>query len=268
MKLFISWSGIRSKKIAERLNEFLKGFLQGSEPFFSDEDIAKGAKWFETISDQLEQTNFGIICLTKENRSSPWIFFEAGALAKNLKIANVCPILFGLDYSDVEGPLSQFQLAAFNKPDIHKLCGSINSKLSRQLDYKTFDKLFDTLWPEAEKDIWEIISDDLPQLQVSGKSNKEILEDIWYQVRKLNYTETQALNDKFVEQLVEGLKSHVSSLVENNLASELSTLQEVLSPIEYLISQVKDTSIKASLIKRYEKTKSQITTPAQIRVLS
>lgn len=258
MKLFLSWSGIRSKKIAERLDEFLKGFLQGSEPFFSEGDIDKGTRWFDTISTQLEQTNFGIICLTKENRSSPWIHFEAGALAKNLERANLCPILFGLDHSEIEGPLSQFQLTAFNKIEIYKVCAVINSKLEKKLDDRTFNRLFDTLWNEAEKEIKQIIDDDLPELQVSGKSNKEILEDIWHQIRRISYTEAQALNDKFIEQLIDALNSHISRMVSNGLASELPSLQKILSPIEHLISEVREKSIKNSLINKYEAIRSQI----------
>lgn len=258
MKLFISWSGIRSRRIAERLNEFLKAFLQGSEPFFSDGDIDKGVRWFDTISTQLEQTNFGIICLTKENRSSPWIHFEAGSLAKNLDMANLCPILFGLDHSEIEGPLAQFQLTAFNKTEIYRVCTVINSKLERKLEDRTFNKLFDTLWYEAEKEITQIIDDDLPELQVSGKSNKEILEDIWHQVRRISYTETQALNDKFTEQLIDAISSHVSHMVESGHISDLSSLQKILSPIEHLLSEVKDKSIKTSLIGTYEKIRVKI----------
>lgn len=258
MKIFISWSGVRSKKIAERLYDFLKSLLHGAEPFFSGEDIDKGMKWFETISVQLGQANFGIICLTRENWSNPWILFEAGALAKNLETANVCPVLFGLDYSDIEGPLSHFQLTTFNEDEIRRMCRLINSKLGKSLDSKTFDNLFGLLWPKAEIEIVGIVNDDLPQYQVSGRTNREILEDIWRQLRRISYTEEQELNDVFVRKLVDGLQSHLDNLQQAGFAKGIETLQGILGPIEYLIGQIKDGATKSSLIKEYEKFRSQV----------
>ncbi len=37
---------------------------------------------FISWSARLQETDFGIICLTPENVSAPWLLFEAGALAR------------------------------------------------------------------------------------------------------------------------------------------------------------------------------------------
>ena len=80
MRIFISWSGDLSRELGEAIRDWLPGVLQSVKPFFTPNDIEKGARWNKDISNELEQSSFGIFCLTKENLSRPWIMFEAGAL--------------------------------------------------------------------------------------------------------------------------------------------------------------------------------------------
>jgi len=84
MKLFISWSGKLSHKIAKELQEWFPLVINQLEPFVSGESIKKGDRWILDIFSELEQSNFGIVCLTKENLLESWIMFEAGALSKNI----------------------------------------------------------------------------------------------------------------------------------------------------------------------------------------
>lgn len=53
MKAFISWSGDTSKRIAEVLRGWLPTVLQMVEPYFSPDDIAKGAHWQTDIGKEL-----------------------------------------------------------------------------------------------------------------------------------------------------------------------------------------------------------------------
>jgi hypothetical protein len=84
MRLFISWSGDLSHRIAECLFEWLPMVLQGLEPYMSSESIEKGARWSSHIGKELEEARFGLVILTKENLSSRWLHFEAGAVAKSV----------------------------------------------------------------------------------------------------------------------------------------------------------------------------------------
>lgn len=84
MKVFLSWSGERSKAVAELLNDWLCCVIQAARPWVSTRDLDRGSLWFGEINEQLKDTSIGIICLTQENRVRPWILFEAGALAKGL----------------------------------------------------------------------------------------------------------------------------------------------------------------------------------------
>jgi hypothetical protein len=49
----------------------------------------------------LDEYEFGIVCLTAENLTAPWIMFESGALAKKLGKTRLGPVLIRLaDYSE------------------------------------------------------------------------------------------------------------------------------------------------------------------------
>ena len=108
MKVFISWSGQRSRAIGETLNDWIKCVLQATHPWMSTRDIDRGSLWFAEINDQLKDTAVGIVCLTQENKDSPWILFETGALAKGLSSSRVCTFLADLQSADLEDPLAQF----------------------------------------------------------------------------------------------------------------------------------------------------------------
>src|SRR5689334_7727654 len=121
MKVFISWSGERSGKLAEALREWLPLVLQGVELWLSRNDLDKGARWSLEIAKELEGTKVGIICLTTENKEKPWILFEAGAISKTMETAFVCPYLLDIQPSDVQPPLGQFQATRAQKEDTRKL---------------------------------------------------------------------------------------------------------------------------------------------------
>jgi hypothetical protein len=108
MKVFISWSGVRSKAVAQTLHDWLPQVMNAVEPWMSSEDMRKGSLWRLTLAEELESTHVGVICLTPENLRAPWLLFEAGALSKlyREKDAHVCTYLIGMRFADViEGPL-------------------------------------------------------------------------------------------------------------------------------------------------------------------
>lgn len=107
--VFISWSGDRSRIVAEGLRDWIPQVIQIANPWMSKEDINKGTRWLIELSKELEKTNIGIFCLTRENLKSSWLLFEAGTVGKTLKESRVCTYLIGLTPADIGEPLSQFQ---------------------------------------------------------------------------------------------------------------------------------------------------------------
>ncbi|HYO23671.1 MAG TPA: hypothetical protein VEQ85_01855, partial [Lacipirellulaceae bacterium] len=87
-------------------------------PYVSSEDIDKGARWSTDIAKELEAAQYGMICITKENVTAPWINFEAGALSKSLDKSSVTPFLLDIKRSEVQGPLLQFQSVILEKSEV------------------------------------------------------------------------------------------------------------------------------------------------------
>ena len=183
MKVFISWSGPLSHRVAIALKEWLPSVIQSVKPYVSSEDIDKGARWSTDIARELEASTYGIICLTKDNIIAPWINFEAGALAKALDKSYVAPFLFDLKSSDVEGPLVQFQSVVNEKDDVYKMITSINSKVDSEhrLEATPLKKYFDAWWPQLAKDLRTIHEEELnraPRAEKTRRDPSEILEEL------------------------------------------------------------------------------------------
>lgn len=179
MNIFLSWSGERSRAVSDLLDEWLQCVIQAVDPWMSSKDIDRGTLWFSEISDQLQNTSIGIICLTKDNLEKPWILFEAGALAKGLKNTRVCTFLIDLDPNDIGTPLSQFNHTLPNKPGLWALVKTLNNALQEKgLKEKTLGQVFETYWPKFEESFNEIISEIKPAGTIKKRPDKDILMEI------------------------------------------------------------------------------------------
>ena len=142
MKVFICWSGERSEAIAQNLRDWMPLVLYFVQPLLSDVDIAAGERWTQSVAKELETTNFGIICLTRENIASPWILFEAGSLAKSFQGSKVIPLLLDLEFSEISGPLAQFQAKKIDKDGINEMMQSINQAEPQPISETRVKELF------------------------------------------------------------------------------------------------------------------------------
>src|SRR5947209_4334253 len=95
-KVFISWSGDRSKALAEVLKNWIPELIQPIEIWSSEHDIDAGARWVQELNAHLEGCQNGVICLTPENLAAPWLLFEAGCLGKSVSRSRVIPYRLGL----------------------------------------------------------------------------------------------------------------------------------------------------------------------------
>lgn len=221
--LFISWSGDMSRAIAEALRGWLPSVIQAVRPWLSATDMEKGVRWAGELSDKLEETSFGIICLTPNNLRAPWLLFEAGALSKKVENARVCPYLVGVEGKDIEGPLTQFQFTKAEKDDTADLLRTINGILGDfALSEKQLEKSFEVWWPKLEEQLHDILKGGGEQAAPPKRSQEEILEEILSIVRsQTRYLEEQQRQAKWndVLNLFEGSRS-------SHFPNRLSTLRE------------------------------------------
>ncbi len=185
VKVFLSWSGERSKAVAEALKSWLPQVIQSLEPWISSE-IDKGRKWSTELATELETVSVGIICLTRDNLSKPWILFEAGALSKN---ANTWTFLFDVTGANVEQPLAQFQHTENEKEDIrklvHSIAGAARNAGEKVPEASVLNDIFETFWPKLEEKFKAVAPVKAGAVSSGAvRSDREILEEILEVVRR------------------------------------------------------------------------------------
>ena len=179
MKVFISWSGEPSRKVAVALRDWIPYLIQAAKPFVSSEDVGKGRRWPLGLAQALESSDVGIICLTRDNRAAEWLLFEAGAISKSVKDGHACTLLLGgLKPSDVTGPLSLFQHTVFEKVDFKKLMLAINEALGKeQIQETVLNTLFEKLWPDIEEKVQKALKD-VPETGTAPvRTDREMIEE-------------------------------------------------------------------------------------------
>jgi hypothetical protein len=184
MKVFVSWSGDRSHSLGNALHDWIPLVLHYVEPWLSEADIEAGQRWAEQVAKELEAANFGVICITRENVGSPWVLFEAGALAKSMQGSRVIPLLLDLEVRDITGPLAQFQAKKVERTGLLEVVQSLNQLAPHPVPDDRVAQLFEALWPELEKKISAI-----PKTAGQAKHARpqpEILEELVTSVRSLD----------------------------------------------------------------------------------
>jgi hypothetical protein len=145
----------------------------------------KGARWNNEISKELEQSKIGIIAMTAENLTSPWIMFEAGAISKVVEEGLVCPIVFGIAKTDLVGPLANFQAIEFNKAEVHQLVATINNAAKdAALNERSLNEAFDKWWPDLEQKVEAISSAAQPSSEPQ-RTQRDLLEEAVENTRTL-----------------------------------------------------------------------------------
>jgi hypothetical protein len=171
VKIFLCWSGERSKQFATATSQFLRAVFEDAVDTAISSDIEKGAVWFDDLSDALREARVGLLCLTSEAVGSPWIHFEAGILAKVLHDRSeppppglaagtppqppvsvpppspvppvqpvrrsgglrIFPFLYGFDPSALKGPLTAYQSTlARDRDDVWRLVETIQTVIDEE----------------------------------------------------------------------------------------------------------------------------------------
>src|SRR5690242_17131365 len=152
MDVLISWSGKQSQVVGGELFAWLKETIPGVAPWISSQSISPGSSWVQVLMGKLETTRFCIICLTPENVRSPWLYYEAGAIAAKLSDTTVTPFLFGLKGEEIAStPFAQLQWTRFEKSDMQKLIATLYAALSLNHDQDLIDGNYSAKFPSLKR---------------------------------------------------------------------------------------------------------------------
>jgi hypothetical protein len=243
VKVFLSFSGEASRNIALALREWLPKVIQAVKPFISEE-IGKGERWSEDLAEELNETDFGIICITKYNSCMPWINFEAGAVSKAIPKAVqepwVVPFLFKTDRAEVSEPLKQFQVATADKDGVFRMLVSLNNRLGEgQLTRELLGQEFEKWWPELEAKLDDLTVDPPPPPPVPWlytadrltERQKEInLKHIWVVTPNLYQ---RAIDPNVQDIFKRNLEQGVSYTFVTVVSSETEEAERALKHISY-----------------------------------
>ena len=137
--------------------DWLPCVFQTVTPWMSKDDLRIGVRWSYELAKALERTEFGIVCITEENRASPWIMFEAGALSKALDRGRVAPYLIDMPIHLLDGPLAQFQGTTADLNGTKQLVDALaEANDQNKQDPRTIDRVFEVWWPKFGETLAEI----------------------------------------------------------------------------------------------------------------
>lgn len=193
--VFLGWSGPRSKAVAKALANWLPQVIQAVSPWLS-ESMDRGAQWFATIGVHLKGADYGLMCVTPENATEPWVLFEAGALAIHTSERLACPYLLDLTPAQLSGPLGQLQAATADRDGTWQVVQTINKLLDEpvRLSDDRLRRAFDRWWPELEGQLAaarQIVAAPPPAPQ---RSPEDKLDEILETVRAIQRAETRVFN--------------------------------------------------------------------------
>lgn len=255
MKVFISWSGEVSHKVAKALRDWLPSVIQSIDPYVSSEDIDKGARWSSDIASELDQSSFGILCVTKDNVSAPWLNFEAGALGKSIDKSLVCPFLFKIKRSEVEGPILQYQSTIYEKEDAYKLLKSINDACDGDsIEESRLETAFDVWWPRLSSDLDKIVIPEESNVEEATVENPKdaYISNVLEDVLEISRTNQRLLRDpesllppKYIRYILQEVQ-HINKLkVDDDLSKDIP-----LGAIEEIIRTYRDVLRFASRMRQ------------------
>ena len=265
MRIFISWSGDLSKNIAEIFRQWIPGVIQAAKPYYSPDDITKGTRWSTEISKELDASKIGIICLTKDNLDSNWIMFEAGALSKNIEKSKVVPLLFGIEPSDIQGPLVQFQSAKFSKSEMKKVVKMVNSELGETaLTPDVIDSVFEMWWPKLESQIKEAEEKAKSVDNKDLRSERDLIEEVLSLTRELSinrrFERERSFHPRAFEDMISSVERLTEAVYENGNFELAELIRDLHRPLEYFVEEAMNGSsvIRKELYSRYRRSKMML----------
>lgn len=255
--VFISWSGTQSKSVAEALAAWLPRVLQAVEPFVST-GTQKGIGWPAELHKRLRESDFGIVCITSENVDSPWLNFEAGALAARFEEARVAPLLLDVEPEKVKGPLRLFQ--AVLRPDrsqMLQLVEAINEYLEEPLPKSRLHEAFDNRWEALDQTLTLLQPESPSDATANGEPTEgdmvlRRLDSIERQLarQQTSRNTTQLQNERLLEALTGRIANPRSTDSEEMRARALRSFEDATRRAD--VSPTEDALISAYMANKVQ----------------
>lgn len=195
-KVFIGWSGPRSNAVAEALVVWLPSVIQAAEPWLS-KGIEPGAAWFPEIGGKLQSAQYGVLCITPENATQPWVLFEAGALALAAGERKACPFLLDLPATALPGPLAQLQAVNADRAGAWAMVQAINTvgDAAGRLEPARLERAFERWWPDLEESISAARLLAHERAVVAQPGVQEMVAEVLTIVRALQRSQSRAISE-------------------------------------------------------------------------
>lgn len=171
MRVFIAWAGERSHAAASVLEDWLPFAMQNVNTFMPSREIFPPTIWRDDVYSELSAARFGLVCVTRRNKSSPWLAFQAGAMAKAASRRRVMLVTVDLDATGSIGPpLYQFMEKPLNRAGIAQVAARIYGASDAVLDEPDLTVAMDASWSRFDQLLYEsaIDSEDAETMAASA----------------------------------------------------------------------------------------------------
>ncbi len=191
--------------------------------------------------------------------------FEAGALSKNIEKSKVVPLLFGVEPSDIQGPLVQFQAAKFSKTEMKKVVNMINSELGENsLSPDVIDSVFDMWWTKLESQIKEV-EESAKSIENKGlRTERDLIEEILSLTRELSinrrFEREREFNRRAFEDMINSVERLIQVAYETRNFELIECIKDLHKPLEYFIGEGMSSSpnFRKDLYSRYRRTRMML----------
>lgn len=145
--------------MAQAIYKCLPSLFDDAKPWISTENRS-GSIWLPEIDKQLSDTDFGIVCVSKQNQGAPWLNYEAGALSRKVDAKReLMPVLL-VDFDDtveVKGPVTGFQMKFATLDGFYSIMKDLNeSELGPGIDKDILRKRVELNWPTIESEVQKV----------------------------------------------------------------------------------------------------------------
>lgn len=222
-RVFISWSGERAKAIGLLLRDWAIEMFDDLDPWLSDVDIASGAQSLVELHNSLGRASMGLVVVTQDNQSSPWLNYEAGALSRAVAPGptRVIPLLVGFRKpTEIAGPLGQFQARVLSFDGLTKVTDTLCELLD--VDQEVGRIRLSRSWPTLSKAIEDEMAD-APTHEFSRRSLDDMVEEALSILRRRE-SWTSSIPTELAERLVLAAELLETPLTDLDLRSKEARL--------------------------------------------